>query len=138
MEYAVAWDLLSSATEPPRGGDELAGIWMVHWSYATGRIWKGHIMEGRSSGHSRTSSPALTKLGPHDLPQNLQPDIAAIAEGITWGDSRLVELKTITGVSTIDFSDYSVSRPPQDLIVMPSTNWRYYTGTIAVGTINYN
>jgi len=81
MEYAVAWDLLSSAAEPPRGGDELAGIWMVHWSDATGRIWKGHIIEGRSSGHSRTSSPALTNLGPHDLPQNRQPDIAAIADG---------------------------------------------------------
>ena len=50
MEYAVAWDLLSAAADPPRGGDELAGIWMVHWSDATGRIWKGHIIEGRSAG----------------------------------------------------------------------------------------
>ena len=50
MEYAVAWDLLSAAGDPPRGGDELAGIWMVHWSDATGRIWKGHIIEGRSPG----------------------------------------------------------------------------------------
>jgi hypothetical protein len=49
MEYAVAWDLLSAA-DPPRGGDELAGIWMVHWSDASGRIWKGHIIEGRSPG----------------------------------------------------------------------------------------
>ena len=50
MEYAVPWTLLNAADAPPRGGDELAGIWMVHWSDATGRIWKGHIIEGRSPG----------------------------------------------------------------------------------------
>jgi ferric-dicitrate binding protein FerR (iron transport regulator) len=50
IEYAVPWKLLSAADDPPRGGDVLAGLWMVHWSDAAGRIWKGHVIEGRSPG----------------------------------------------------------------------------------------
>jgi|GEM_PF-592966 len=50
MEYAVPWKLLSAADDPPRGGDVLAGLWMVHWSDAAGRIWKGHVIEGRRPG----------------------------------------------------------------------------------------
>jgi len=50
MEYAVPWRLLSAADDPPRGGDVLAGLWMVHWSDAAGRIWKGHVIEGRRPG----------------------------------------------------------------------------------------
>jgi hypothetical protein len=45
-----ALELLSAADDPPRGGDVLAGLWMVHWSDAAGRIWKGHIIEGRRPG----------------------------------------------------------------------------------------
>lgn len=50
MEYAVPWKRLSAAEDPPQAGDELAGVWMVHWSDAAGRIWKGHVIEGRRPG----------------------------------------------------------------------------------------
>jgi hypothetical protein len=50
VEYAIPWRLLGAEHDPPQGGDVLAGAWMVHWSDETGRIWKGHVIEGRRAG----------------------------------------------------------------------------------------
>lgn len=45
MEYAVPWSLLNAADDPPRGGDNLACTWLVHWSDPTGRNWRGQLIE---------------------------------------------------------------------------------------------
>jgi len=45
LEYAIPWSLLHAAERPPRPGDDLAVCWQVHWSDATGRIWRGHLVE---------------------------------------------------------------------------------------------
>jgi hypothetical protein len=45
MEYAIPWSLLNAAEDPPRAGDTLACTWLVHWSDATGRNWRGQLIE---------------------------------------------------------------------------------------------
>lgn len=45
MEYAIPWSLLNAADDPPRGGDNLACTWLVHWSDPTGRNWRGQLVE---------------------------------------------------------------------------------------------
>ncbi len=48
LEYAIPWNLLSAADDPPRRGDVLAACWLVHWSDTGGRRWRGHITEIRN------------------------------------------------------------------------------------------
>ena len=45
LEYALTWELLGAGADPPRGGDELPGMWTVHWSDAGGRCWRGKLTE---------------------------------------------------------------------------------------------
>lgn len=45
LEYAIPWKLLNAADDPPRGGDELAAMWLVHWSDAGGRKWQGQLID---------------------------------------------------------------------------------------------
>lgn len=45
LEYAVPWSLLSAGEKPPRGGEEMAANWNVHWSDEGGRRWKGQLVE---------------------------------------------------------------------------------------------
>jgi len=45
LEYAISWKLLKCAERPPQAGDELAALWMVHWSDAEGRIARGQLVE---------------------------------------------------------------------------------------------
>jgi hypothetical protein len=47
MEYAIPWHVLSvgPTDHRPQGG-EVSGIcWMVHWSDATGRLYRGHLSD---------------------------------------------------------------------------------------------
>ena len=45
LEYAIPWSLLNSENDPPRAGDEMAALWMVHWSDADGRLCRGQLVE---------------------------------------------------------------------------------------------
>lgn len=48
MEYAISWELLGTADDPPRAGDVLGTVWQVHWSDATGTVWRDHLVEFRN------------------------------------------------------------------------------------------
>jgi hypothetical protein len=45
LEYAIPWRLLHCENDPPRAGDALAALWMVHWSDADGRLCRGQLVE---------------------------------------------------------------------------------------------
>ena len=45
LEYAIPWNLLNAADDPPRAGDELAAMWLVHWSDPAGRKWQGQLID---------------------------------------------------------------------------------------------
>ncbi len=48
MEYEIPWPLLNAAADPPQSGDVLAVVWQVHWSDATGRMQRQHMVEIRN------------------------------------------------------------------------------------------
>lgn len=70
LEYVIPWRLLNCADDPPRAGDELAALWMVHWSDAAGRIARGQLVE-------------VTNHQPHKG-QNIPPYIF-FQNGPSWG-----------------------------------------------------
>ena len=70
LEYAIPWRLLNCADDPPRGGDELAALWMVHWSDTDGRIARGQLVE-------------VTNHRPH--PQDKIPPYLYFQNGPSWG-----------------------------------------------------
>jgi hypothetical protein len=45
LEYAIPWDLLSAAADPPRAGDQWAAVWSVHWGDPGGRTCMGKLVE---------------------------------------------------------------------------------------------
>ena len=45
LEYAIPWRLLHCENDPPRAGDVMAALWMVHWSDADGRLCRGQLVE---------------------------------------------------------------------------------------------
>ena len=45
LEYAIPWRLLNAEDDPPQGGDELAVMWLTHWSDANGRKWRGQLTD---------------------------------------------------------------------------------------------
>ncbi len=45
LEYAIPWSLLNAGDDPPRAGDELAAMWLVHWSDEQGATWKGQLID---------------------------------------------------------------------------------------------
>jgi len=45
LEYAIPWELLSAAQDPPLAGDVLGACWNVHWSDEEGRLWKGYLVD---------------------------------------------------------------------------------------------
>jgi hypothetical protein len=71
-------------------------------------------------------------------PDRVTSDAVRVSEGIRWGDARLVELKTIKGTSIVDFSEFTVSKPPRDLVVLPSTSWNRLTSTFNPIHISYD
>jgi hypothetical protein len=48
MEYAIPWELLNAADNPPQSGDVLAAVWQVHWSDEAGRMQRQHMVEVRN------------------------------------------------------------------------------------------
>lgn len=45
LEYRIPWSLLHAEEDPPQAGDELAAMWLVHWSDAHGKAWKGQLID---------------------------------------------------------------------------------------------
>jgi hypothetical protein len=45
LEYKIPWSLLHCADDPPRAGDQLAGLWMTHWSDEEGRVCRGQLVD---------------------------------------------------------------------------------------------
>jgi hypothetical protein len=45
LECAIPWTLLGAGGDPPRAGDELGLSWTVNWSDASGKRWKGQLVE---------------------------------------------------------------------------------------------
>ena len=45
VECAIPWTLLGAGSDPPRPGDELGLSWTVNWSDASGKRWKGQLVE---------------------------------------------------------------------------------------------
>ncbi len=45
LEYAIPWSVLHAADDPPRAGDTLGAMCLVHWSDPGGRVWKGQLIE---------------------------------------------------------------------------------------------
>jgi len=45
VECAIPWTLLGAGDDRPRAGDELGLCWTVNWSDASGRRWKGQLVE---------------------------------------------------------------------------------------------
>ncbi|QDT65471.1 FecR protein [Calycomorphotria hydatis] len=45
IEYAIPWSLLHAGEDPPQAGDELGATWLVHWSDADGRKWRGQLID---------------------------------------------------------------------------------------------
>ncbi|WP_437221645.1 hypothetical protein SH661x_002412 [Planctomicrobium sp. SH661] len=45
VEYAIPWELLHAANDPPRGGDTLGMTWLTHWSGPEGHNWKGQLID---------------------------------------------------------------------------------------------
>lgn len=50
LEYRIPWFLLNCADDPPRPGDQLAGLWMAHWSDSEGRVCRGQLVDVTNSG----------------------------------------------------------------------------------------
>jgi hypothetical protein len=57
LEYAIPWKTLGIADDPPRRGDTLAVLWELHLSDATGRLWRGQIIEIRNLGEPQGVFP---------------------------------------------------------------------------------
>jgi len=45
LECAIPWTLLGAGGDPPRPGDGLGLSWTVNWSDASGKRWKGQLVE---------------------------------------------------------------------------------------------
>lgn len=70
LEYAIPWELLNCADDPPQPGDRLAGLWMAHWSDEEGRVCRGQLVDVTNQ------DPAVSaRIAPYVFFQN----------GPTWG-----------------------------------------------------
>jgi len=70
LEYVIPWRLLNSSERPPKAGDTLAALWMIHWSDAEGRVARGQLVE-------------VTNHQPH--PGQELPPYVFYRNGPSWG-----------------------------------------------------
>jgi len=52
VECAIPWALLGAGDDPPRAGDELGLCWTVNWSDASGKRWKGQLVEVKNPAYA--------------------------------------------------------------------------------------
>ena len=57
FEYAIPWQLLNAADDPPRAGDVLGTVWQVFWSDESGRLWRDQLIEVRNLEEPARMSP---------------------------------------------------------------------------------
>ncbi len=62
VECAIPWTLLGAGSDPPRAGDELGLSWTVNWSDASGKRWKGQLVEVKNPPYADRGKKALTFL----------------------------------------------------------------------------
>lgn len=48
LEYRIPWRLLGCESDPPQPGDTLAAAWQVHFSDASGVVWRDQLIEVRN------------------------------------------------------------------------------------------
>jgi anti-sigma factor RsiW len=60
VECAIPWSLLGAGHDPPRAGDELGLCWTVNWSDASGKRWKGQLIEIKNPPYAARGKKALT------------------------------------------------------------------------------
>jgi hypothetical protein len=60
LECAVPWTLLGAGSDPPRTGDVLGLSWTVEWSDASGRRWKGQLVEIKNPPYADRGKDVLT------------------------------------------------------------------------------
>ena len=48
LEYSIPWKLLRCESDPPQPGDSLATAWQVHFSDASGLVWRDQLIEVRN------------------------------------------------------------------------------------------
>jgi hypothetical protein len=53
LEYAIPWQLLHCADDPPQAGDVLAAAWQAIWSDEQGRLMREHMVEIRNPSEPR-------------------------------------------------------------------------------------
>jgi len=62
VECAIPWALLGAGSDPPQTGDELGLSWTVNWSDASGKRWKGQLIEIKNPPYAARGKKALTFL----------------------------------------------------------------------------
>ena len=62
VECAIPWALLGAGSDPPQAGDELGLSWTVNWSDASGKLWKGQLVEIKNPPYADRGKKALTFL----------------------------------------------------------------------------
>jgi len=62
VECAIPWTLLGAGSDPPRAGDELGLSWTFNWSDASGKRWKGQLVEIKNPPFADRGKKALTFL----------------------------------------------------------------------------
>lgn len=53
VEFAIPWRFLHAGQDPPRAGDVLGALWMVHWSDADGILCRGQMVDITRPGFDR-------------------------------------------------------------------------------------
>lgn len=59
LECAIPWSLLGAGDDPPRAGDELGLCWIINWSDASGKRWKGQLLEIKNPAYSARGQEAF-------------------------------------------------------------------------------
>jgi len=60
VECAIPWVLLGAGNDPPQAGDELGLCWTVNWSDASGKRWKGQLIEIKNPAYAARGKQSQT------------------------------------------------------------------------------
>ena len=60
VECAIPWTLLGAGGDPPRAGDVLGLSWTVDWGDASGRHWKGQLVEIKNPAYADRGKDLMT------------------------------------------------------------------------------
>jgi len=60
LECAVPWALLGAGGDPPHTGDVLGLSWTIEWSDASGRRWKGQLVEIKNPPYADRGKDVMT------------------------------------------------------------------------------